>query len=133
MSHTILIVDDSPIIRHSLRACIERNTNWKVCGEADNGKLAVERVQELHPDAVILDLQMPVMNGLEAARHIASVAPNAMLLMLTIHDSEQLLQDARAVGIQQVLSKSDRVADHVITTLRNIPGEPKESQNSKIM
>jgi DNA-binding NarL/FixJ family response regulator len=120
MSHTILIVDDNPIIRHSLRSCIEHNTNWIVCGEAENGELAIERVRELHPDVVLLDLQMPVMNGLEAARHIASVEPKATMLMLTMHNSDQLLQDAHAAGIQQVLSKSDGVADHLLASLRGI-------------
>jgi chemotaxis response regulator CheB len=55
MSHRILIVDDSAIIRHSLRTCIEQNTPWEVCGEAENGKLAVQKVKELCPDVVILD------------------------------------------------------------------------------
>jgi hypothetical protein len=66
MPHSILIVDDSALIRHSLRSCIEQNGNWEVCGEAENGKIGVGRVKELRPDVVILDLQMPVMDGLEA-------------------------------------------------------------------
>ncbi|MGC1650189.1 MAG: response regulator, partial [Candidatus Sulfotelmatobacter sp.] len=70
MSHRILIVDDSAIIRHSIRICIEHNTDWEVCGEAENGKVAIEKVRQLRPDVVTLDWQMPVMNGLEAAREI---------------------------------------------------------------
>ncbi len=75
MSGTVLIVDDSPVIRHALRSCIEQTTAWQVCGEAENGKIAVEKVKTLHPDVVILDLQMPVMDGLEAAGQIYQLAP----------------------------------------------------------
>ena len=70
MSNTVLLVDDSELVRHSLRACIEENSDWQVCGEAENGQVAVEKVRELKPDVVILDLQMPVMDGLEATQKI---------------------------------------------------------------
>jgi len=66
----ILIVDDSSDLRRMVRCWIEEKTDWKVCGEAENGKVAVRLAHELQPDLVLLDLVMPVMNGLEAARHI---------------------------------------------------------------
>jgi DNA-binding NarL/FixJ family response regulator len=99
LSYTILIVDDSTLIRRTLRSYIEQNSDWQVCGEAENGKVAVDKVQELNPDVVILDFQMPVMDGLETARRIASCAPNTAMVMVTMHDSEQLRKDAQAVGI----------------------------------
>jgi len=74
MSAQILIVDDSPFLRRSIRFSIEQNTDWQVCGEAENGKVAIEKTKELHPDLIILDLAMPVMNGLDAARHLAHCA-----------------------------------------------------------
>ncbi len=117
MSHRVLIVDDSAIIRHSIRACIEHNTDWEVCGEAENGKVAIEKVQELHPDVVTLDWQMPVMNGLEAARVITRIAPRATMLMITLHDSGQLTREAHAVGIKSVLSKTEGVTEQLITSL----------------
>ena len=120
MSRRILIVDDSPLIRHSLRACIERNTDWEVCGEAENGRVAIERVQQLHPDVVILDWQMPVMNGLEAAKEIRRIAPSTTMLMITLHDSAQLTENAYAAGIVQVLSKSDAIAEHLIASLKDV-------------
>jgi DNA-binding NarL/FixJ family response regulator len=120
MSHKILIVDDSGPIRHSVRACIERNTGWEVCGEAENGKVAVEKVRRLHPDVVILDWQMPVMDGLEAAREITRIAPSATMLMITLHDSRELTLDAHAAGIKEVLSKTDGVSDHLISSLDSI-------------
>lgn len=120
MSHRILIVDDSAIIRHSIRACIEHNTDWEVCGEAENGEVAVEKVRALHPDVVTLDWQMPVMNGLEAAREISRIAPGAILLLITLHDNRLLTQEAYAVGIREVLSKTDGLSEHLIASLRSV-------------
>ena len=115
---TILIVDDSAVIRRLLRSTIEQNSDWKVCGEAENGEVAVQRVKQLHPDVVILDLQMPVMDGLEAARQIAVLAPQTAMLMFTMHHSEQLLKDAHAAGIKDVISKSDAPAGQLFTSLK---------------
>jgi len=120
LAYRILIVDDSALIRCTLRFLIEQNTDWRVCGEADNGKTAVDKVQELTPDVVILDFQMPVMNGLDAARRIASAAPNTAIVMLTIHDCRQLRAVAQDAGIRIVLSKSDGVADHLLALLRKL-------------
>ena len=119
MSHRILIVDDSAIIRHSIRICIEHNTDWEVCGEAENGKVAIEKVRQLRPDVVTLDWQMPVMNGLEAAREISRIAPLAILLMITLHENLLLTEEAQAAGIKEVLSKADGVSEHLIASLRN--------------
>jgi DNA-binding NarL/FixJ family response regulator len=103
----ILVVDDSAVIRRLLRSTIEQNRDWKVCGEAENGEVAIQRVKQLRPNVVILDLQMPVMDGMEAARHIAVLAPETGMLMFTMHHSEQLLKDARAAGIKDVISKTN--------------------------
>ena len=120
MPYSILIVDDNAVIRRSLRSCIEVNTTWQVCGEAENGQIAVEKVNELNPDIVILDLQMPIMNGLEAARQISRLAPNTAMLMFTMHSGEQVLKDAQAVGIKDVVSKSNGAAEHLLASLRTI-------------
>jgi DNA-binding NarL/FixJ family response regulator len=96
LSSSILIVDDNPLIRHSLRSWISQDADWIVCGEADNGKAAVEKVKELQPDIVLMDLQMPVMNGLEAGRQIALFAPGTAIVMFTMHSCDQLVKDARA-------------------------------------
>ena len=120
MSHTILIVDDNSTIRSSLRSWIEGTSDWQVCGEAENGQVAVEKVEHLHPDIVILDLQMPVMNGLEAARQISHVAPKTVMVMFTLHPSGELLRAARAVGVRDVVSKSDQLSDSLLVALRQI-------------
>jgi len=120
MKHTVLIVDDNTMIRSSLRSWIEGNADFQVCGEAENGMVAVQKVEEMHPDVVILDLQMPVMDGLEAARKISNIAPDTAMVMFTMHPSRELLKVAQAVGVRDVVSKTDRLSDHLLLALRQI-------------
>jgi len=120
MAYTILIVDDNPGIRRLLRSFLETKPDYEVCGEAENGQIALEKVELLHPDVVILDLQMPVMDGLQAARHIAATAPETAILMLTMHASEPLRRDALAGGAKAVLSKTESVAHNLLATLKKI-------------
>lgn len=118
MTLKILIADDSRPIRQLLRFFIEHNTNWQVCGEAENGQEAVQKVAELQPDAVILDLSMPVMNGLEAAREISRLDPKVHMVMFTMHTTEQLHREAKAAGIREVISKSDTIGEHLLASLK---------------
>jgi DNA-binding NarL/FixJ family response regulator len=122
MSLKVLIVDDNAVIRGLLRTSIEQNTEWSVCGEAENGRMAIDLVRESPPHAVILDLQMPVMNGFDAARQISSIAPTTTIAMLTSYEHEEVLKEAHTVGIQRVFSKSEKLA-LLIDWLRNIEGE----------
>ena len=130
MSYSVLIVVDSDLIRHSLRSCLEQDPDWRVCGEAEDGKVAVEKVIELHPDVVILDLQMPEMDGLAAARRITVVAPKTAMVMFTLHSDGQLLKAARAAGIKDVVSKSEGFADHLLASLRNACNNSSERRAS---
>ena len=120
MKHTVLIVDDNTLIRSSLRSWIEGNEDFQVCGEAENGMVAVQKVEEMHPDIVILDLQMSVMDGLEAARKISHIAPDTAMVMFTMHPSKELLKGAQAVGVRDVVSKTDQLSDHLLLALRQI-------------
>ncbi len=122
MPHKLLIVDHNALIRHLLRTCIEQDALWEVCGEAENGKEAIKMVEELKPEVIVLDFQMPVMNGLEAARQIKILAPNAVMVMFTMHSSPQLLQEARAAGIREVVSKTDQLMDHLLPMLKQAMG-----------
>jgi len=124
MPKQILIVDDSPMVRRMVRSTIEAKTDWEVCGEAENGEIAVRMVEELSPDLVVLDLSMPIMNGLEAARLIAVAAPDTALLMYTMQDSSQLLKEAQAAGINEVISKSAAGVDRLIATMRALLFQP---------
>jgi len=120
VSCNVLIVGDSALIRHALRRSIEQTRDWQVCGEAENGKVAVEKVEQLHPDVVILDLQVSVMDGLEAAGQINLLAPHTAMLMFTMRNCEQLLKYAPAAGIGDVLSKSDGLAEHLLACLKSL-------------
>ena len=82
--------------------------------------MALEKVKELRPDIVILDFQMPGMNGLEAGRQIARVAPETAIVMFTMHSCPHLVADARAVGIQEVVSKSEGLSHNLLAALKNI-------------
>lgn len=120
MTTRILVVDDMQVIRRSLRLYLEQDADLVVCGEAENGKTAVERVQELRPDVVVLDLSMPVMNGLDAARAIKSIAPRTHILMFTLHAYPQLLDEARKVGVATVLSKGSAAGADVLSAVRSL-------------
>jgi DNA-binding NarL/FixJ family response regulator len=88
-----------------------------VCGEAENGEIAVEKVRQLTPELVILDLTMPVMGGLEAARQISRASPKTTIVMFTLHDCPQVQHDAHAAGITHVVSKMEGGADRLLAIL----------------
>lgn len=120
MSNKILIVDDSPAIRRFIRSAIEREADWVVCGEAENGKIAVALVGELRPQLVILDLSMPVMNGLDAAREILKIAPGMQMIMFTMHGLDGIREEAERVGIKHVFSKENGFGDGVWDAMREM-------------
>jgi DNA-binding NarL/FixJ family response regulator len=107
LSFSILIVDDSAQIRRQLRSYFQQNSNWKVCGEAVDGRDAIHKAEELNPDLIILDLSMPLMNGFEAARELKQIRPQVPLLMFTTFKTSVLEEEAAAVGFAAVLSKSE--------------------------
>jgi DNA-binding NarL/FixJ family response regulator len=103
----ILIADDHELFRRGLAAELTQVPGWVVAGEAGNGRDAVELAAALKPDLVVLDLTMPELNGLEAARKIISVNPAARVLILTAHESEQLVREVLSAGAQGYVLKSD--------------------------
>jgi DNA-binding NarL/FixJ family response regulator len=103
----ILVADDSPAIRRCLRGLLDQHDDWRVCDEASNGKEAVERFREAKPDLIVIDFQMPEMNGMDAARHIVELSPKTPILMVTIHLSKQLTEEARKVGIRGACAKGE--------------------------
>ncbi|MGH9500729.1 MAG: response regulator [Terriglobales bacterium] len=119
MAYKILIADDSPIVRRSLRSYIEQETDWQVCEEAENGKVAVEKVRELKPDIVLLDVQMPVMNGFEAARRIKHEFPAIQILMISQFASGPFAREAIAAGASGFVAKND-VSSELVLALRRI-------------
>lgn len=103
----ILVVDDNPAVRHYLRSLLEQQTSWHVIDEARTGAEALQRVMKNPPDMVLLDFQMPDLNGLDVARQISKAFPNIPILMVTIHMSKQLAEEARRAGIRGACAKSD--------------------------
>jgi DNA-binding NarL/FixJ family response regulator len=106
MAPRILIADDQEMILKALRRLLERNARFEVCGTAENGSEAVVKAQEVHPDLVILDLAMPIMNGMEAAQEISKVQPNTPILLYTMTDAPQVGMEAAKAGIREVIGKS---------------------------
>jgi two-component system nitrate/nitrite response regulator NarL len=105
----ILIVDDNATVRKAVRSVLEAQPGFEVCGEASNGKEAVEKARELKPDLIIMDLSMPVMNGLEASRALKSLMPDVPIVMFSVHRSGILEKNARSVGIRAVVPKGDNI------------------------
>ena len=117
----ILVADDNPAIRRCLRGLLDQQSDWLVCDEVSNGKEAVERFRQIKPDLIVIDFQMPEMNGLDAARHIVKLSPKTPILMVTINLSKQLSEEARKAGIRGACAKSNigSVVEGVGALLRN--------------
>jgi len=107
----ILIADDHEVVRRGIRALLESHPSWTVCGEVADGRQAVEQARKLLPDLVILDVAMPGLNGLDAARRIREAMPHVQILILTMYESDQLVRQVLAAGARGYLLKSDAGRD----------------------
>src|SRR6202041_2262564 len=103
----IVIADDHEIVRSGLRAIVETRSDWIVSGEATNGEQAVALALETRSDIVIVDYSMPLMSGLEVTRRLKSLHPRTEVLILTMHENEELLTEAILAGVRGFLFKSD--------------------------
>ena len=103
----ILIVDDNPAVRRYLRLVLEQKESWQVCGEAGTGASALHQVVEAPPDLIVLDYQMPDLNGVDVARQISEMFPRIPILMVTLHLSSQLADAARQAGVRGACAKQD--------------------------
>jgi DNA-binding NarL/FixJ family response regulator len=110
----ILIADDHHIVLLGLRALLQSHDKWEVCGEATDGRQAVEKCEQLKPDLVILDICMPKLNGLDAARQILQHDSDQRIMILTNVESEQVIRDCLQAGIRGFVLKSDATADIVL-------------------
>jgi DNA-binding NarL/FixJ family response regulator len=117
----ILIADDHDVVRRGIRSLIESRPEWQVCDEAHSGREAVQKAEERKPDIVVLDISMPELNGLEAARRIQKVSPNSEILILSMHYSDQLIKEILDAGVRGFIVKSDSDRDLIIAleTLAN--------------
>lgn len=115
----ILIADDHEIFRRGLRSLLESHPEWVVCGEAIDGQEAVERVRELNPDVVVLDITMPRLNGLEAAQVIRSESPTSKLVILSQHEPSLMRQAALSAGASAYVTKSE-VSRELTTAIESL-------------
>jgi len=103
----ILIADDHDIVRTGMKALLEDQPGWQVVAEAATGRQAVDKAKTTAPDVVVLDVTMPELNGLEAARQIKKLLPHVEILILTVHESEQIASEVMKVGARGYILKSD--------------------------
>jgi DNA-binding NarL/FixJ family response regulator len=114
LAFRILVADDHEIVRQGLCSLLLSQQDWEVCGQAADGREAVEKTVTLKPDLVVLDIGMPKLNGLEATRQIVKANPNICILVLTLHDSDQVVQEVLNAGARGFLLKSDAARDLVL-------------------
>lgn len=119
VAKSVLIVDDNAFVCEALCKLFQQNADFEVCGRAENGKEAIEKAQELHPDLIVLDFSMPVMNGFEAARVLKRLMPTVPLIMYSAFGDRLAKQQAELIGIADVVSKSEP-AFELVRKARNL-------------
>lgn len=130
----ILIADDHELMRRGLCSLLGSRSGWKVCGEAKNGLEALEKAKELRPDVILLDITMPELNGLDAARQIRRDYPQMVIVILSQHEPKAMSARALEAGAREYVSKSD-VASGLLAALEAIEldlglNEPKRGHVS---
>ena len=110
----ILVADDHDLMRRGIKTLLESHAGWEVCGEAKTGREAVDKVEELKPDIIILDISMPDLNGVEAARRIRKASAATEILILSMHYSDQLIREIVDAGVRGYIMKSDSDRDLII-------------------
>ena len=121
MKLRILLADDHEIVRRGLRVLLEKHEEWEVCGEASDGLDAVEKALRLKPDVVILDIGMPLLNGLDTTRQLLQHDPHFKIIVFTITDTDQVIREALDAGARGFVLKSDAASDlvYAVEALQN--------------
>jgi len=107
----VLVADDHEVMRMGIRNLLQFRSGWSVCAEASNGQEAVEKALQFHPDVVIMDITMPVMNGLDAARQIVTALPQIPIILFSMHVSDDLCQHLQQDGIRGAVAKGEAARD----------------------
>jgi DNA-binding NarL/FixJ family response regulator len=109
----ILVADDHDVVRQGLRSLIQEQPQWKIIAEVKDGRNAVAKTSELKPDIAILDISMPSLNGLDATRQILKLNTHTKILILSMHDSEQVIENVLNAGARGYVLKADAASDLV--------------------
>jgi len=115
----LLIADDHELVRHGIRGLLQARRGWEVVGEATDGREAIQKSEYLQPDVAILDITMPHLDGLEATRQIAESSPKTKVLILTMHESDQLVRRVLEAGARGYVLKSD-LAAHLVRAVEDV-------------
>jgi DNA-binding NarL/FixJ family response regulator len=118
----VLIVDDHAIIRRGVQTILHPFSEWELCGEADNGIDAIRMAKELKPEVIIMDVSMPGLNGIEATRAISKTQPGVKIVLLTLHESPDLVRSAFRAGARGYLLKTD-AEQELVRALTVVIGE----------
>jgi DNA-binding NarL/FixJ family response regulator len=118
----VLIVDDHTFIRRGIQSILESSGEWQYCGEAENGVAAIRMAAQLKPDVIVMDVSMPGLNGLEATRVIHEAQPDIKILLLTLHDSLEVMRSAFQAGAQGFLLKSE-AEQELVRALESVTGK----------
>jgi DNA-binding NarL/FixJ family response regulator len=124
VSLRIFLADDHEVVRLGLRTLLEREGTWQVVGEASNGRDAVDKVRDLKPDVVVMDLSMPQLNGLEATRQILREAPRTAVMILSVNESEEIVHEVLTAGARGFMLKSDAGKDLLVAVEGLSQGRP---------
>ena len=118
----VIVVDDHAVIRRGVQGILHAFPEWELCGEAENGQEAIRLAQTLKPEIIIMDVSMPVLNGLEATRIIRDAHPETKVLLLTLHSSTELVRSAFRAGARGYVLKSD-AEQELVRALNVVLGE----------
>ena len=125
----ILVVDDNAVVRTLVRKLFESQSDFEISGEAENGRDAVDKAEQLKPDLIILDLIMPVMTGLDAAPLLKQLLPNTPIILFTQQEGSEVERQAQAVGIDAVVSKSE-VASELVLKAQSLLASKERQQDA---
>jgi DNA-binding NarL/FixJ family response regulator len=110
MLRSVLVVDDNTCMRRTLRELLTGEADFEICGEAENGREAIAKAQQLRPDLIVMDLSMPVMNGLDAARVLKRTMPAVPIIVFSEYSDAFSLEEAHSVGVSALVSKSEHIS-----------------------
>jgi DNA-binding NarL/FixJ family response regulator len=122
----VLVVDDSDLVRQLVKAALSRETGWSICGEAFNGRQAMDLAREAKPDLIVMDLAMPVLDGLHASTEILKFAPALPIVLYTLHANPQVDVEAKKIGIRAVVSKSSDI-ETLVKVIAELAGKVPSS------